>query len=92
MTEQEFRSHVADVNAGDEPLDQILHFTRVTAKLLNLIASSPFLLGKPPFRDEAVNPFTKRADRDPDARLSDAEYAAAVERRVAQNQNCQVRE
>jgi hypothetical protein len=93
MTEQEFRSHVADVNRGDDPIDQLLHFAKVATNLLNMIAGSAFLMGKPPFPPEAVDPWAERKPKaNPDAGMGEAEYQAAIERRVRENQESLIRE
>lgn len=90
MTEQEANAHMGDLNRGEDAIDRVLYFAKLTARLLNMMAGSGFFLGKKPFPDSAFDPWSEKPAGE--ASLSDAEYIAAVERRAMENQSARVRE
>ncbi|QEL17665.1 hypothetical protein [Limnoglobus roseus] len=95
MTEAEFRAHLAGVNRLDDPEDRLVHLATVAATILNLIASSSLVCGKPPFDADDITPWAKKGRRAAPAgeqEKSDEEYAAAVQQRLAQHANARVRE
>lgn len=89
MTEQEANAHMGDINRGEDTIDRLLYFAKLTARLLNMMAGSSFFLGKKPFADSAFDPWAERPSGD--AGLSDEEWVAAVARRAHENEDGKVR-
>ena len=90
MTEAEANEHIADLARGEDAIDKLVYFAKLAARLLNRIAGSALLEGKPPFGEDVLDPWAEK--KTGDSRLSGDQYQAEIRRRVEENKNAKVRE